>query len=261
NKFTKIAVSFLLLVLAIVKWVFYDVANPRMDNVFLCLIAFAILVYFIPWENLKSFKVAGIELSLEQSPIKAAISGLGLSRINDKQLKEKLNKLDNEIQSIRGGRVLWIDDKPHNITGERRLLRALGIQVVTSISSDSAESILESDNDYDLIISDIQRIGNSYKLNNGKPIHEGTNFIVKLRQMEDPNIRAMPVVFYAAYPWDSLVEFSRPAREIQPEPELCNSVIDFIPKVVKQLAQSRMTPIVYSKTKAPTSARWNKKVS
>jgi len=232
-----------------------------MDTVFFGLIMFAILVYFVPWENIKTFKAAGIELSLEQSSVKAAISGLGLDRIEDKHLKEQLSKLEAEIQAVRGGRVLWIDDKPHKIVGERRLLRALGIQVVSAISSEMAEEILDADNDFDLIISDVQRLGDSHLLTGGVEIHEGTNFVVKLRKHSDPTIRAMPVVFYAAYPWDKLVEFTRPAREIQPEPEISNTVIDFVPKVVKQLAQSRATPIVYSPKKDPTSVRWQKKAS
>lgn len=259
NRYAKVLISIILLCLAISRWVFYDVVIERMDTVFFGLILFSFLVYIVPWENIKTFKAAGIELSLEQSSIKAAISGLGLDRIEDKYLKEKLSKLDDEIQTVRGGRVLWIDDKPHKIIGERRLLRALGIQVVSAISSEMAEKLLDFDNDFDLIISDVQRLGDSHNLTGGVEIHEGTNFVVKLRQSLDPTIRSLPIVFYAAYPWEKLVEFTRSARETQPEPEISNTVIDFVPKVVKQLAQSRATPIVYSPKKDPTSVRRQKK--
>src|SRR5690349_1857202 len=238
NKFGKVIISLILIALAAARWIFYDVAVERMDNVFFGLVISAILVYIVSWENLRTFKAAGIELSMEQSTVQAAISGLGLDRINDEQLREQLVKLDDEIQSIRGGRALWIDDMPHKIIGERRLLRALGIQVVSAISSEMAENLLATDNDFDLIISDVQRAGESYKLNKGVDLHEGVNFIVKLRQHEDTIIRTIPVVFYAAYDWERLAEFTRPAREIQPEPEISNSVIDFVPKVVRQLARS-----------------------
>lgn len=255
SKLGKIAISVILLALASIRWAFHEIAVDRMDSIFMALVISALLVYILPWENIKTFKAAGIELSLEQPEIKAAISGLGLNRINDETLKLQLQKLESDIQSIRGGRVLWIDDKPHKIIGERRLLRALGIQVISAVSSVAAESILDSDNDFDLIISDVQRAGESYKLNNGVDIHEGTNFIVKLRKHEDAIIQKLPVVFYAAYDWDRLVEFTRPARELLPEPEISNSAIDFVPKVIRQLAKSRATVITYSSSKDPTSIR------
>ena len=261
NKYIKTLTSVILLGLAVVRWAFHDVAFERMDTVFLGLIMLAILVCLVPWENVKTFKAAGIELSLEQSSVKAAITRLGLGRIEDKHLREQLSRLGDEIQAVRGGRVLWIDDYPHKIVGERRLLRALGIQVVSAISSEMAEKVLDADNDFDLIISDVQRVGGSYLLTDGVDVHEGTNFVIKLREHPDPTIRVMPVVFYAAYPWDSLVKFTRPAREIQPEPEISNTVIDFVPKVVKQLARLRATPIEYSPKKDPTSVRWQMKAS
>mgnify|MGYP000895463027 CR=1 FL=1 len=252
TKFGKIVLSIILIAIAIFRWMFHDIADERMDLIFFGLVISALLIFIIPWESIKTFKAAGFELTIEQSVVKAAISGLGLNRINDEKLKKQLVKLEDEIISVRGGRVLWIDDNPHKVVGERRLLRSLGIQIITAISSESAEIILEEDNDFDLIITDVQRYGNSYKINNGVDIHEGVNFIVKLRQHLDQTIRDTPVVFYAAYDWERLVEFTRPAREIQPEPEISNSAIDFVPKVIKQLAKSRASAITYSSYKDPT---------
>ena len=256
NKYGKIIISIILIALAVIRWFFHDIAFERMDTIFFGLVISAVLVFIFPWENIKTFKAAGVELSIEQPVLKAAISGLGLNRINDEKLKDQLIKLEEDLHSVRGSRVLWIDDKPHNVIGERRLLRTLGVQIVFAISSEIAESILDRDNDFDLIISDVQRIGDSYKLNNGVDIHEGVNFIVKLRQHEDATIKVIPVVFYAAYDWERLVEFTRPARERQPEPEISNSAIDFVPKVIKQLAKSRASVIAYSSSKDPTSIRW-----
>jgi CheY-like chemotaxis protein len=258
NIYAKIVLSIALILLASVRWVFYETTSDRMDTVFFGLVLLAALVYFLPWENIKTLKAAGVELSIESSPVKAAINSLGLDRIEDEKLGKHLSNLEDELTSIHGGRVLWIDDKAHKIVGERRLLRALGIQVVPAISSEMAEEVLDSDNDFDLIISDVKRLGDSYKVTGGIKIHEGTNFVVKLRQHSDPIIQRMPVVFYGAYPWEKLVEFTRPARETQPEPEISNTVIDFVPKIIKQLAQSRATPIAYSPKKEPTSARWQK---
>lgn len=255
NKLWKIIMSIIMIIFAIARLALNDAIVKRMDSTFLSLLIAAILIYFVPWENIQTFKAAGIELSLDQSAVKAAIAGLGLDQIKDEQLRVQLIKLGDEIQAIRGGRVLWIDDKPHKIIGERRLLRALGIEVISAISSESAENLLETDNDFDLMISDVQRAGDSYKLNNGVDIHEGVNFVVKLRHHEDKIVRAIPVVFYAAYDWERLVEFTRPARELLPESEISNSVTDFVPKTVKVLARSRMNPITYSPSKEPTSIR------
>ena len=127
---------------------------------------------------------------------------MGLDRIENKQLKNQLSKLGDELQSARGSRVLWIDDKPHNLIGARRLLRALGIQVMSATSSTSAEHILNIDNDFDLIITDVQRLGDSHAVVGGEPIHEGVNFVIRLRQHSDPIIKSLPVIFYAAYPVD-----------------------------------------------------------
>jgi CheY-like chemotaxis protein len=247
NKSVKIALSLLLVALVILRWIFYEIASTRLDTTALTLIISAILLYVIPWENIKTFKAAGFELTLEQSQVKSAVEGLGLDKAKHKSLLEQLSYLDRELQAVRGGKILWIDDKPHNIIGVRRLLRALGIQIVSATSSKMAEDILERDNDFDLIITDVQRQGDSSN------ILDGVDFIVKLRKHRDATIRALPVVFYAAYDWERLVLFTRPAREVQPEPEISNSVSDFIPKVVRRLAVSRAVPISYGEEKEPTS--------
>lgn len=179
--------STITLSLALLRWVYFDVARERMDGIFLFFLAMAFLILIIPWENLpwqtlKSVKAGGFELTLDEPQIKGAIDSLGLKRIENERLRNRLKNLDSEIVKINGSRILWIDDRPHNILGERRLLRAFGIEVVMTISSEDAEEILFKDDDFDIIISDVHRTGISYKLNNGVPHHEGVNFIVALRK-------------------------------------------------------------------------------
>jgi len=72
------------------------------------------------------------------------------------------------------------------------------------------------------------------------------NFIVKLRQMEDPDsvVKELPVIFYAAYKPEDLKKWTRPARDFYPIPEIADSPVDLVPKVVKLLAEARSTPIV-----------------
>lgn len=245
--------SLLLIMLALTRFILHDRVAGRMDTMFFVLIGLAFFLHIIPFERLKSFKAGGIEISLELPQVQGAIAGLGLDQIQDERLRQKLSHLKNELETIRRSRALWIDDRPRNVLGERRLLRALGVEVIPAISSEVAEQILGTDNDFDLIITDVQRKGDSYKLTGGVDIHEGVNFIIKLRTNHpDPIIRSMPVMFYAAYDWKRLIKFTRPARESLPEPDASNSVLDFIPKVIKQLANARSSPIVCKEEKTPT---------
>ena len=251
NRSTKIVLSLLLIILVVLRGVFYDIASTRLDTVALTLMISAILLYVIPWENLRTFKAAGFELTLEQSQVKSAIDSLHLDKEKHRALIEHLSRLDAELQSICGAKVLWIDDLPHKLVGVRRLLRALGVQIVSATSSQMAADILERDNDFDLIITDIQRYEDGPNGAKSSISHDGVHFIVKLREHTDPILCAMPVVFFAAYDWKRLVEFTRPAREVQPEPDISNSVSDLVPKVIKRLAISRAIPIS-SDEKEPT---------
>src|SRR3990172_662702 len=249
----KAILSGVLGLLAFARLSLDEALRARMDATFLILAVAALIIWVIPWEQLRSLKAAGVEVTLEQPQVKAALSGLGLERIADVRLRQRLQSLTRELSAVAGSRVLWIDDRPLNVSGERRLLRALGAHVVVATSSDEAEEILETDNDFDLIVSDIQRRGESYKeVQQGVDIHEGVNYVVKLRGEKDSVISNLPVIFYAAYPWESLVEFTRPARETLPEPEISNSAADFLPKAVRLLAEERARPIVYGEQKKPT---------
>lgn len=252
----RIGIAALVIGLAITRLVFHEDLSGRMDSVFFIVIGAGLLLLLLPLQYLKSFKAGGLEFSLEQPQIQGAISGLNLDRIKNERIQARLSRLKEQLGAIRGSRVLWIDDHPHGVVGERRLLRALGVEVVTAVSSDAALAILEADNDFDLIITDVQRVGVSHHVTGGVAIHEGTNFIVALRKHHsDPVIKKLPVVFYAAYDWERLVNFTVTARAHYPSPEISNSEEDLIPKVIKLLAESRTTPIPGTKEKKASPAR------
>lgn len=252
----QVAIAILLIGLAIMRLAFHVPLSTRMDAIFFTVMGAGLLLLLIPLRYLKSFKAAGLEFSLDQPQVQAAIAGLSVDRIKNKKVQEHLSLLKDQLPAIRGSRVLWIDDYPHTVLGERRLLRALGVEVVTAISSEQAMDILERDNDFDLIISDVQRAGESYKETGGIRIHDGVNFAVWLRSRHpDPVISKLPIVFYAAYDWKRLIEFTRPARQYYPSPEIAKSEDDLIAKVVKLLAVSHSTPIHGSKEKIPTPVR------
>lgn len=256
----RIVPSVILIVLALLRMYSSDIISDRMDQTFLLLIALAVLIPLVPWERLTTFKAVGIELVLERTQVKGAVDSImGLDRIENESIRRQLGALKEELQHFQGSRILWIDDRPESIIAERRLFRSLGAEVVPVISSEEAEEIIFRDIDFDLIISDVQRLGESYKFNNGEPIHEGVNFIVKLRSQSEPVIGTLPVLFYAAYDWERLVRFTKPARETNPEPELSNSMDMLLTKAIKKIAELRECPIKVTKkqedSKRATSPR------
>ena len=248
----QLVAAIVLLAIAVTR-ILWSAFASRTDAIFLALVAVSLALLLIPLEMIKSLKAGGVELSLDAAHVQGAVASLSLSRIEDAKLRSRLQVLSHLLPVITGSRLLWIDDFPEKIIGERRLLRALGVTVVPATSSDEAREFLRADKDFDLIVSDVQRIGDTHKLTGGVAIHEGVNFIVWLRnQPDDPFAREIPVVFYAAYDWSRLVEFTRAARETLPEPGISNSAADFVPKVLLALAQSREMTIRIPSEKTPT---------
>ena len=118
------------------------------------------LIPLIDWKSITTFKAAGIELTLNKPIVAGALHGLKIIEGKDRiKLRKKLLSLEPKIKKAKGSRILWIDEQPKVIIGERRLMRALGIEIVTAKDSESAQHKIEEDGDFDLIISDVQRIG------------------------------------------------------------------------------------------------------
>jgi CheY-like chemotaxis protein len=254
----KFAVAGILIALAVARLAYHPSVSGRMDTIFFVLIGGALLLILIPIERLKSLKAGGIEVVLEQPQVQGAITRFGTNRIENEEIRSRLSRLQDQLALIHGSRVMWIDDNPRTILGERRLLRALGVEVVQAISSEDAEAVLVKDEDFDLIITDVQRTGKTYEQTGGVKIHEGVNFIVKLRQKKDPDsvVKKLPVIFYAAYTPEELEKWTRPARDYYPIPEIADSSIDLVQKAVKLLAEVRSAPIVARLKKQPTSVVW-----
>lgn len=251
----QLAAAGFLLAIAIARLVWEDFAG-KTDAIFLGLVAASLVLVLVPLNAIRSLKAGGLELSLDAPHVQGAVASLSLPRIENAKLQKSLESLSHILPAVNGSRVLWIDDRPEKILGERRLLRALGVTVVSATSSDEARQIIGRDNDFDVIVTDVQRRGETYKMTGGVDIHEGTNFAVWLRtKYEDPYVRKIPIIFYAAYPWPSLVEFTRPARELHPEAEISNSITEFIPKLLRTIAHARETAIDIPSEKTPTGLR------
>lgn len=155
------------------------------------------------------------------------------------------------MESVVGSRILWIDDKPITTLPARKLLRALGADIHFVNTSEKAFELLKCDQDFDLIVTDVQRIGDSYKYNDGIDIHEGVNFICKIRS--DKSLPVINVIFFGGYDWERLIRFTKPARELLPEPEVANKVNDLLEKVIKSISMTRSTVIKYDDKKTPSS--------
>lgn len=232
--------------------------GARVDSTTLFLLGAAAAVLLVPWERLESFKGGSVEISVGPA-VRGAVENVQLdSRLETEQLLATIEELGADVETARGGRVLWIDDNPHNLLGERRILRALGVSVTTVTSSGCAVEILDTDNDFDLLVSDVQRVGESHQYNDGNRVHEGVNFVCRLRDHADPNIAGMAVIFYASYPWEKLVAYTRPAREKLPEADLANTTGALIEQTIRTLEAVRRDPIEYPITteqKQPTAYR------
>jgi CheY-like chemotaxis protein len=136
----------------------------RVDTTVLVLLAAAALVLLVPWEKLASLKAVGVEITLNLPQVQEAVASLdrigresGRGPVDNERVHRELARLGPELQLIPGSRILWIDDNPLALVGLRRLFRALGVEIVVAESSERADEILASDNDFDLVISDLMR--------------------------------------------------------------------------------------------------------
>jgi hypothetical protein len=189
----RIILCVLIIVLAVIRLLVP--ATHGIDATFLAMMVLAIALLLVPWERvpwdrLGAFKAFGVEVSLlEQPQVRGAVesiidpNSLSLGEELRARLEDALQFIADDVEKIHGSRVLWVDDEPNTVLGERRLLRALGIEVVPATSSSQAEDLIERDAHFDLLISDVQRDGTSYeKLRerglDAYPEHEGANFVV-----------------------------------------------------------------------------------
>ena len=208
--------------------------------------------------RIQSIKAGPVEVSLARTSINQVAARVGLKEKKDRnRLRKILRRQIDDLKQLQGARILWIDDNPARLVGERRILRALGVHVETAGSSDGAEKVLEGNPDFDLIITDVQRLGDNYKFNRGIRIHDGVNFIVKLYsvtywedrarqrgELEETEllrelIGRIPIIFYGAYDTKRLIEFTKPARAVCPDVDICNDFFVLIEKATSRLKEVR----------------------
>ncbi|NIO06340.1 MAG: hypothetical protein GTN74_17555 [Proteobacteria bacterium] len=280
TRYLKIGISCALILLAILYWADIFEARTKVDQNLLLIIAAAVLVAIIPWEWLQSLKAGPLEFAINRPQVQNVLNKIGLDRIENETLRQFLANHSSDLEAIAGSRILWIDDRPEEIVGQRRLFRALRLEIVTAISTNDAVRLLHENPDFDLIITDIQRGGESYLCIEGYrdhsdadrytdhkgitwyKIHEGVNFIVSLHRdkarderISGELVKKIPVIFYAAYDRKRLVEFTRPVRDLIPEVDICNDPNSLVAKTIARLSEIHARPIQYPTAKVPTAVR------
>lgn len=247
----KIGIS--IIALALASLIIRDPVGSKkwLDTTFLLLIMVPLLAFLIPWHRLTTFKAAGVELVLESPSVRGAIEGIKMSSGESRSIRRTLYELRNAIEDSRGSRVLWIDDHPDEILGERRILRALDIQVVSAKTSNSAREILAEDDDFDLIISDMQRKSEP-ESQFGR--YGGIEYIKEIRQSSgDLVVKNLPVIFYTAYRPDQIETILDQVSATElPDLHFCHSVEGLLKKIFRILPTARAEAITVSSRKRAT---------
>ena len=290
--YLRIALALLMFLIGVL----YLIYEKKVDEYFLYIITGAIVLVLVPIELVNQFKFGPVELHVLRR-VEDAIDQTGKSKYFDKQaLKGYLTAFSPaSLAGITGGRIIWIDDWPQTLVGSRRIIRALNLEIITATSSNQALDILIDNPDVDLIITDVQRAGDSYDYLDEAPagelhsksftdrsnitwyrIHEGVNFVVRLhedkniygeildervREMTMSYVKQIPVIFYAAYDRAGLESYTLPARLCLTEREvdICNTVQELVQKVILRLIEVRTRSIIYTTDKIPTKLRkWPK---
>jgi hypothetical protein len=228
----------------------------------LLLFGVAAVVLTFPWHRLAALKAGPFEFSLEQGQIRGAIDSIDLQGPEKERIERALSRLTADIELARGGRVLWVDDKPTRVVGERRLFRALGIKTVVVPTCRDAAMTLTRDNDFDLVITSLEKLGEKHAIDDLR--NPGVLFVRWLRGREDKGIlellgedlgakiddaviNDLGVIFYAAFQSLTYVlETIQPLNELAPVPEASKSLDDLLKKAIRSLADRRSNPIEVS---------------
>jgi CheY-like chemotaxis protein len=105
--------------------------------------------------RLQRFSSGGLEIELAIVDLKTAQPD---APVSDENAGAVARRVKHNFAVIRGGRVLWVDNKPMGNTGERTFLRSAGISVTNALSTEEGLDQLRRD-DYDVVITNQSRGG------------------------------------------------------------------------------------------------------
>ena len=86
-------------------------------------------------------------------------------RVDDDKVRDALTRGEINAGTVRGARILWVDDEPQNNSHAIAILSTLGISVVAVTNNDAAVELLKSatpDSKFDLIVTDGTRSVDPY---------------------------------------------------------------------------------------------------
>jgi len=106
-------------------------------------------------------------------------------------------KKRSSLFPVIGVRLLWVDDRPESLIPQRRLLRRLGIEVVTVESTETAVAELSRDGDFVLIVQD--------RLRNGRV--DDARALVEWLETHGPDhcVKRIPLVVFTWDPFDKSI--------------------------------------------------------
>lgn len=196
NKKLHTSIAIVLFIIWLIILIFQVDNLDEIDSMLNTILVLVILLIVVPWERISNFKAAGIELSIYQG-FKSAVDGY--TDINSDAIIKILEKNKDKLPLINRSRVLWIEDRPRNIVGERRILRALGIEIIMGVPNvidpSPIDALLDIDTDFDLIISDVQ-----WRINEHKVSYGGIKYSLGLRLSENrPHLNKLPIIIYTGY--------------------------------------------------------------
>lgn len=250
KKYQIIAAS-VLLFLAIIRLFDIGNLNALMDDKFILLLFVSAIVYFVPLDKIKSFKAGGIEIELFENKVKSAIEGLDIEQIENEQLYRKIISYREEIEFIRGSRILWIDDTPNAILAERRILRALGLEIHTANNRDTALSIINRDTDFDLIISDIQWLKENNETGKLNHYYGGIELIQEIKKSySKETIGSVKTIFYTSFTDEQINTIQSQTNFLSIDSiSLCYTIEELFVNVINSLTTIRKKPVKVSSTK------------
>ncbi len=232
-----------------------DGVSSEIDAIAITILVISFAIVIIPWKRLSTLKFGQFEVALDQA--KDALSGLRFAEPGfEGRIRDQIDRWEFLIPKLSGARMLWIDDNPALLVGERRFFRALGIHVTVAQSSQEAERILTTDGDFDLIVTDISRRPGSLTelkaLNDPdtpelpSTPHEGVDFLLLMYvKYKDHRIRSIPVLFYSMFLPEQLRRFTASFHAMNNNFRLANEWRTLIDNVVWMITESRSRPVVF----------------
>jgi hypothetical protein len=254
--------------------------SANVSDATLVLAGIAIFIVAFPWQRLAALKAGPFEFSLEPAQVKGMVDSVagaaakhveaadgdraraaGVAGSQKEKLPALLSQLDSDIKRARGSRVLWVDDRPTRVVAERRLFRALGVETVVVSSCRDAGLLLMRDNDFDLVITSLEK-GTEQKKR--ADVKDEKNFAILLIEwlrgeagsgieelmgdgvtvpVKDPVVENVAVIVYAGFPPPYIREKIRSLAGLEPPVEASASPDDLLKKAIRALADQRSTPI------------------